>query len=382
MIIPIALADGTSISVSLSKEELNLVHGEFAIIELNIENTNTICDINCEYFLDKKSSGIFNNLKENSIKTNSIVLQAPLKGVGSINHEITVHCSEPITFFCSDTDFADWQGFITLNYDLTVAEKSAKSFLELNLPKIAEKLNDILNLKKSIWEKINNLEKNVKKTDLGDKLSSIKSESNKLELEYNSILDDYNNEDYLDSEEKCRKEIINELYSLITELNELDTEISERIEEHNQIIELINEVDKVIVNSPHDKISFLNKKNEFKKYENENDNLLNNFKEGLFNTYSNLKQLFINLKNNIITFNTGINSGIKDIILDGKKLIGMEYDKICQNNDCEYNKEVNISHNYDLDDINTICEKIESDLTNAFEEENKKLIEEYERSLS
>lgn len=373
--IPLVIAAGTNIEVSISNDILNLYHGESETVSGTITNKNTICEIFCELQIDSNKESLAGISKGNS-KPFSFSITAPKKGVGSKDYSVTIHCIEQDSFWCNADDFADWSTIVVLNYDLSPEEKQAKNFLDSNLPTISLDLDSVSSDLNQLGKRMNSLPSNIKASDLESDYDSVKNKFDGYNGKYNTILDYYNDEDYLTAKNKFQTSLSSSINGLFSEMSSINTKVTERVNVHNELTTQIEIVNENLENFPTKLAALLKKSNEIKEIANKLQTLIRNFNSGNFVSYPSVDSELETIDSDISTKESSYQVELSNIINLGIKLINSEYNKLCvgQRN-CPYDKSVNVGPTKEVEDVDKICNKINTDLKQAFAGRNQELME-------
>ncbi|MBI3026616.1 hypothetical protein HYY70_00750 [Candidatus Woesearchaeota archaeon] len=140
VLLPIVYAAQVTITPQVTPaKSVNIEFDQTQQFTITLTQSNTVCSLNCVYKITGgiigQSSGSFvlNTAPDKEILTFS--KQAPHRGKSSEQIIIDVDCQEPDSLipYCTPSDTGIYDEIITLNYDLPLAEKQAKQFLDSNL---------------------------------------------------------------------------------------------------------------------------------------------------------------------------------------------------------------------------------------------------------
>src|SRR3989344_1462934 len=157
-----------------STDSLQLTHGKTQAVTFTISHDNSWCSVFCEYEIkNTNSQEILAKQSNIQITTNprsysfQYLFKAPSKEQGGISGQVTYQvkytCVDENTIFCGGNDGG--VGSIFLSYDLTSEEKSAKTYLDSNLPMIKANLEESEKKLYNVQTKINELPRNILITD-------------------------------------------------------------------------------------------------------------------------------------------------------------------------------------------------------------------------
>ena len=235
----VSLAENLVTHFTASTDSLQLTHGKYQAVTFTISHDNSWCRVFCEYEI-KNTNGQEILAKQSNIQimTNprsysfQYSFTAPSKEKGGISGQITYQvkysCVDENTIFCGGNDGG--VGSIFLNYDLTPEEKSAKSYLDSNLPTVRTNLEESEKKLYNIQTKINELPRNILITDIKSDLNPNTEYLNTYKNTYDQIKNYYDKLDFLSAKSLLTTDLPSQTSSLNSKIQDLDTKLKQRIE--------------------------------------------------------------------------------------------------------------------------------------------------------
>ncbi len=357
-----------SVNIDKNNPSISLNHGQSESLTFTVTNNNFACSLSCDWNILKNNQEVVaKNTKSVSPGdpfSISYTFKAPTKSEakqesGIIEYFLRVECSEVSTLFCgSDSDSAT--STITLNYELTLAEKNAKAYLQPRLENIKNLLKETESKIFNLNSKLDELPSNVLISDIRTILSSQESSHDLQNSKYESLNSLYANLNFIEAKNAFDVNQESNLNTLNSALDQIFSDINERLRIHNEIVKKINDLS--------NSFAELEKKSELTRLDisdiiNQIDSLVSSFEKGQFTSYTEISSKVDFLNNLISNKLKEINSNFGDIISKGDKLLSNERAKI--------NVEGKVFHagTETVDSLNTICEgfsqvKIKMDMKN------------------
>ncbi len=242
-----------SLAVTVTPEQrpLSAYHGQSIRTSFTISNNNVLCSVSCDVSLRDRSSNRV--IQSSNIRMNAgrpidynVDVTAPSKASGGISgqtiYNLNFDCIEISSLTCWTSSTDEATALITLNYDLTPEERSAKTFIDSNKDRIKTSLESIEKKIYNINSKFNALARNVLVTDLKSKLQSFSNDFSSAKRSYDTIMEFYDNLDFLRARDNYNQNLPPLTSNLDGNLDGLNNDLEERIRRHNELVVLLSSV--------------------------------------------------------------------------------------------------------------------------------------------
>lgn len=333
----------------------NIKHGEQATFQIELTNTNSICNIICDYSLFNTNTA----KTEESRITITTSTPYPYSKIFTVPDYSTTLITYNLFFWCSDSSsclFGKEYSVKTYSIDITPklndAEVAAKSFIETNLKNNEAKLEEVSASLQKLNNKITNLKSNVK---IGNVKYDYDSYNQKFDLvNYNvkQVDDLYGTAHYIEAQKIFDLNQFNSILDIKTNIEILSTKIDEIVKRHNEDAEKIEKLNDLI-NSNQKLATVVNKQQEFNDIQKNINLLATNFNNGNFNTYDEIETLVNIYTNQINDLKSKWSQLLVSILTSGNTLLDEESSSLCQNKAiCSFSK---ISLSNDIKDLDNIC---------------------------
>ena len=249
--------------VNNNYQSIDLTYGDSKSVPVKVVSNNQWCDITCKVKAHDtiQDLGI---LRAGYSKEVNFLISTSSKGREgeSTSYAVVATCDQVSSFTCSYIQGNPKDTILTLTYHLTVAQKEARDYVNLNLPSLTDLLAKSDSSIKKLEDKLAQLTKNVKVSNIPAELSNLKEKYSSYKNEINkikSLMEDAVPE-YVQAKSLFRSSLISDVQNLITNGESSNQELAKIIERHNAIankIELLNKLNLQIK----DKLRFVNEEN-------------------------------------------------------------------------------------------------------------------------
>ena len=358
-------ADAPKFSITADSIPYNIRHGEQVTFQTTITNTNSICNIVCDYVLLDTNTGQTDK-KSTTITTST---QFPYSKTFTVPDYSTTLITYTLVFRCSDSSclFNKQYPLKTYSIDITPAlndaEVSAKSFIENNLKNNEAKLTDISTSLQKLNNKINNLKANVKIGNIKNDYSTYNTKFDSVNYNVQQVDNLYGTAHYIEAQNVFDLNQFNSILGIKTNIETLSTQIDNIVKRHNEDAEKIEKLND-LMNSNQKLATAVDKQQEFNDLQKNINLLATNFNNGNFNTYDEIETLVNAYTNQINDLKSKWSQLLIDILTSGNNLLGEESKSLCQNKAiCSFSK---ISLSNDIKDLDNIC-NVFNLISNKFE---------------
>jgi len=328
-----------TLTINPSSTSIFLNYGETKQIIFNINATNSIfCTASCSSSFDDISLskeldyGTF-PLNGNLALSKSYNLSVPKIGKGQNLYNFKVSCKNKKSFFCKTDELEKSSlALITLNYDLSTAQKELKKRLKSSLSNFILEFNTTDYKLQDVNDKFFTLSAQINVEDLIVIKNSVNEVFNKLRIDLEELKLLWYNQSYLELDLAFDSSYSGKNNEILEQIDFLNHALDARLNGHNNRVEIINSLS----NQKFTELAAVNyivEDNEFFGILSNIRNILSNIGTSILtktfenysqidNSLSEAQQVFNNLNQiSLRNFNT--------IDTEGKYLLGFQFDLVC-----------------------------------------------------
>jgi len=368
-----------AITVNSNKVSLNLIHGQSETITFTVDHDNNFCSVSCEYFFYNWDT---NQLIDAGTEEVSVIgqlsktytLKAPSKQEGGISGQnkylFRAECQD--TGFLCFTDATDTEDspLITLNYDLSATEKSAKQYVDNYLTNIQSDLDESEKKLFNIETKFNELPNNIKISDLKSTFNSLDSSFNSNKGKYDSLKSSYDNLDFINAKSTLESSSLLTSSDLKNNIVKLDTDLQNRIDLHNKVANKITELSNELNKLSKD-VTILKETTTFNSIKKMIDDLSGRFNSGTFESYESVEGEISPIDDKIKNFQQRLKTKKDELIGNIINILENEKSRVCSiKNYCTLNLNIIKSQNF-VTSVNNLCDSSIVRLKEAFDNANQ-----------
>ena len=244
-----AVGEEIILTITPSATSLFLNYGETKQILFDINSTNSIfCTASCSYSFDDISLsrqldyGTF-SLNGNLSLSKSYNLSVSKTGTGQNLYNFKVSCKNRKSFFCKTDELEKSSlALITLNYDLSSAQKELKSILKLALSEFLLEFNTTDYKLQTLNDKFFALSTQINIDDLIIIKNSINEMFNKLQIDLEWLKLLWYNQSYFELDSAFDSRYTEKNRQILEQIDFMDKALDNRLKEHNQRIDTINSI--------------------------------------------------------------------------------------------------------------------------------------------
>ena len=384
VLLPIVYAAQVTITPQVTPaKSVNIEFDQTQQFTITLKQSNTVCSLNCVYKITGgiigKSSGSFvlDTAPDKEILTFS--KQAPHRGKSSEQIIIDVDCQEPDSLipYCTPSDTGIYDEIITLNYDLHLAEKQAKQFLDSNLIPLRENVQTFQKESYNVDSKVRELDPLALADDLRQINSEILKNYNTINSAFDNSFKEYNNEEYVKSQNLFSNSWKSSIDSSLTTIFQLKSDVDERIRQHNEAIKRLQDLIKKI-NDQTDLASLAQSNLEFQEVRDGAISIDKNLKSKIYKNYDEVNNAISQHEQKIEELIQKWKNIVESQTQDIKNILSLEIDKACKQADiCSFVTPSSFGESF----IKSTCEELNS-ISLEFLKFNERKSSEYQLLLN
>lgn len=244
---------GNELIVSLEpgQKSLSMNYGNVSTIEFDISIDNAAyCRASCSYsFNDRSSNELIDKgeifLSPGGHYRKGYNISVKRLGSGQDIYGFKVSCRSLHSFLClTKGDEKSRTALITVNYDLTAAEKELKRELKLNVTKALERLGHVDILHQKLNYKYFELARNINLNNLTKRKIELDDEYDKIRISIENLRSVWALENYFKLEQMFNESYLDALDRIGMEIAHLDNSIDSTAKIHNEGLLRLSSIDK------------------------------------------------------------------------------------------------------------------------------------------